>query len=95
MVTSRIKDLLYFCNRNLESYRTILSVSNEETWIIHRIRYINTQCYGTKKIVQTAGRTQLGEFAPKFAHLAFEVPGENSSNEWLEPVIDEEYNKLK
>ena len=30
-----------------------------------------------------------------FAHLAFEVPGENSSNEWLEPVSDEEYNKLK
>lgn len=48
-----------------------------------------------KKIVQTAGRTQLCEFAPKFAHLAFEVPGENSSNEWLEPVTDEEYNKLK
>lgn len=48
-----------------------------------------------KKIVQTAGRTQLGEFAPKFAHLAFEVPGENSSNEWLEPVTDEEYNMLK
>ena len=48
-----------------------------------------------KKIVQTAGRTQLGEFAPKFAHLACEVPGENSSNEWLEPVTDEEYNKLK
>ena len=22
-----------------------------------------------KKIVQTAGRTQLGEFAPEFAHL--------------------------
>lgn len=33
--------------------------------------------------------------APKFAHLAFEVHGENSSNEWLEPVTDEEYNKLK
>lgn len=32
---------------------------------------------------------------PKFAHLAFEVPEENSSNEWLEPVTDEEYNKLK
>ena len=29
-----------------------------------------------------------------FAHLAFEVPGENSSNEWLEPVTDEEYNRL-
>lgn len=23
-----------------------------------------------KKIVQTAGRTQLGEFAPEFAHLS-------------------------
>lgn len=30
-----------------------------------------------------------------FAHLAFEVPGENTSNEWLEPVSDEEYAKLK
>lgn len=30
-----------------------------------------------------------------FAHLAFEVPGENTSNEWLEPVTDEEYDKLK
>ena len=29
-----------------------------------------------------------------FAHLAFEVPGENASNEWLEPVSDEEYDKL-
>lgn len=30
-----------------------------------------------------------------FAHLAFEVPGDETSNEWLEPVTDEEYNKLK
>lgn len=30
-----------------------------------------------------------------FAHLAFEIPGEGTSNEWLEPVSDEEYNKLK
>ena len=29
-----------------------------------------------------------------FAHLAFEVPGEATSNEWLEPVTDEEYNRL-
>lgn len=29
------------------------------------------------------------------AHLAFEVPSENTSNEWLEPVTDEEYEKLK
>ncbi len=27
-----------------------------------------------------------------FAHLAFEVPGENTSNEWLEPVTDEAYD---
>lgn len=30
-----------------------------------------------------------------FSHLAFEVPGENTSNEWLEPVSDEEYGKLQ
>ncbi len=29
-----------------------------------------------------------------FSHLAIEVPGENSSNEWLEPVSEEEYGKL-
>ena len=30
-----------------------------------------------------------------FAHLAFEIPGENASNEWLEPVDEAEYTKLK
>ena len=30
-----------------------------------------------------------------FAHLAFEIPGENTSNEWQEAVSDEEYNKIK
>ena len=29
-----------------------------------------------------------------FAHIAFDVPGEDTSNEWLEPVTDEEYNRL-
>ena len=30
-----------------------------------------------------------------FSHLAIEVLGKNSSNEWLEPISDEEYRKLK
>lgn len=29
-----------------------------------------------------------------FSHLAVEVPAENGSNEWLEPVDDEQYNSL-
>lgn len=29
-----------------------------------------------------------------FSHLAIEVTGENTSNEWLEAVTDEEYNKV-
>ena len=29
-----------------------------------------------------------------FSHLAMEIPGEETSNEWLEPVSDEEYQKL-
>ena len=34
----------------------------------------------------------LGVF---FQHLAIEVPGEGGRNEWLEPVSDEDYGKLK
>lgn len=30
-----------------------------------------------------------------FTHLAIEVPGEKTSNEWLEPVTDEQYQILK
>ena len=30
-----------------------------------------------------------------FSHIAIEVPGENISNEWLEPVSDEDYGKLE
>lgn len=30
-----------------------------------------------------------------FSHIAVEVPGENGSNEWCEPVSDEQYGKLK
>ena len=29
-----------------------------------------------------------------FSHVAIEVPGEGTSNEWCEPVSDEEYNRL-
>ena len=30
-----------------------------------------------------------------FSHLAIEVPGENTSAEWCEPVSEEEYGKLR
>jgi len=30
-----------------------------------------------------------------FSHISLEVPGENTSNEWLESVLDEDYNALK
>ena len=30
-----------------------------------------------------------------FQHLAIEVPGVDTKNEWCEEVSDEEYNKLK
>ena len=30
-----------------------------------------------------------------FSHIAVECPGVKTSNEWLEPVIDEHYNKLE
>ena len=30
-----------------------------------------------------------------FAHLAVEVPGEDTANEWCEPVSEQEYNSLE
>ena len=30
-----------------------------------------------------------------FSHLAFEIPGEETENIWLEPVTDDHYNNLK
>ena len=30
-----------------------------------------------------------------FSHIAFEISGENCSNEWCEPMTDEQYNALE
>ena len=30
-----------------------------------------------------------------FSHIALEIPGENTSNEWLEAVADDIYEKLE
>jgi len=30
-----------------------------------------------------------------FSHIAIEIPGENTENEWCEPVADDYYNNLK
>ena len=30
-----------------------------------------------------------------FSHLAIEIPGEDPTNQWLEPVSDEEYNRVE
>ena len=30
-----------------------------------------------------------------FSHLTYEIPGEGTSNEWLEPVSDEDYDALE
>jgi hypothetical protein len=40
-------------------------------------------------------RFTLGEENVAFVHLSLSVPTEGSSNEWYEPVTEEEYNKLK
>ena len=49
-----------------------------------------------KKITQTAGRTQLGEFALEFAHLNDDILfGEVWSRNDLLSLRDQEYNNLK
>lgn len=45
----------------------------EQSFFIFIIQLFNNNEYGTRKIKQTAGRDQLGDFAPKFAELNDDV----------------------
>lgn len=47
---------------------------------------------GGQILLCTAGRGYYQEWGKEAQELH---PGENTSNEWLEPVSDEDYNKLK
>ena len=50
---------------------------------------------GTVINIPTGVKHWHGEAADSwFSHLALEIPGENGSNEWLEPVSEEDYNRL-
>ena len=49
------------------------------------------------KVIQIPANVKHWHGAKKdswFSHIAVEVPGENTSNEWCEPVTDDIYNNL-
>ena len=49
------------------------------------------------KVIQIPANVKHWHGAKKdswFSHIAVEIPGENTSNEWCEAVSDEEYDKL-
>ena len=57
--------------------------------------FLNLLCPGT--VIAIPPEVKHWHGAKKdswFSHIAAEIPGENCSNEWCEPVTDEEYNKL-
>ena len=59
-------------------------------------RHIDTaQAYENEEGVGKAIRESGIAHEELFVTSNIEVPGENTSNEWLEVVNDEEYNKLK
>ena len=59
-------------------------------------RHIDTaQAYENEEGVGKAIRESGIAHEELFVTSHIEVPGENTSNEWLEVVNDEEYNKLK
>jgi len=48
------------------------------------------------KATKVGGQMLIGSAADSWSsHLAIEISGENTSNEWLEPVTYEKYDKLK
>ena len=66
-------------------------------WHIHKATKGGGQilvCVGGRGYYISAGVKHWHGAAPDswFSHLAIEAPGENKSNEWLEPVSEEEYS---
>ncbi len=62
------------------------------------IRMIKFCCLGTGDVINIPPEVKHWHGAAPnswFSHLAVEVPAENKSNEWLEAVSQEDYNKLK
>ena len=53
-------------------------------------------CEGSIAIIPTGVKHWHGAKADSwFSHISVEVPGTQTSNEWLEPVSDEYYNSLQ
>ena len=60
-------------------------------------RRIAKKCLKSGDVVTIPAEVKHWHGAKKnswFSHLAVECPGEQTSNEWLEAVDDEHYNKL-
>lgn len=73
----------------------ILICVNGEGW--YQEEGENARCLKPGDVVVIPANVKHWHGAKKdswFSHIAVEVPGENTSNEWCEPVTDEEYNKL-
>ena len=56
--------------------------------------YLNYETYTERVIPANVKHWHGAKKNSWFSHLAMEVPGEDCSNEWCEPVTDEEYAKL-
>jgi len=66
-------------------------------WHIHRAQKGGGQILLCTAVVKIPAGVKHWHGAAKdswFAHLSVEVPGEETSNEWLEPVDDQSYNAL-
>ena len=66
-------------------------------WHIHHATKGGGQmpvCVAGRGWYQEEGKEAVQMLPGDVAHLAFEVPGENTSNEWLEPVTNEAYDRL-
>ena len=89
---------LDFCH-HIWKRRSIFRREPNDKWNGHQIRI-----GGASPIGRTRCLTMVGEIDEEnrsvhplepFQHIAQEIPGENTTTEWCEPVDDEQYQQLK
>lgn len=72
----------------------ILIIADGEGWLQEEGKEAQELLPGMIVFIPAGVKHWHGAKADKwFAHLSLDVPGENLSDEWCEPVTDEEYNE--
>ena len=96
-LAARVKDIITVDNLQFKDLNDNGELDPYEDWRLspeERAENLLSQMDATQKAAQMVHLTMVTKKDSWFSHIAVEVPGENTSAEWLEAVSEEDYNAL-